>query len=480
MNTPLQKYPDPLRKSVIEGMFNALLVGGAMIFVVPFAVLLGANSLQIGFLVALPALLAAWFQLGAIRILEFYNKKRQIVIFSVFVQAFSWLAIAILPFLFKSDYVTWLIALTTIGTVIGSFGIPFWQSWMRSLTPKEIIGEYFGIRNALIGFIIFATTLICGLLLEIVPQSELLYAFIAIFLLGFAGRIISGYLFTKIDEPFEEVPKTVHTNIFHYVSQLKKNNFGHFVLYGTFMMFSISLISPFIPVYFLDGLGLSNNYFMYTVLVSAAALTSLISLPYWGRVIDKYGTTKILRTTGLLVCFYPLGLFLIRDPIQLIILQLFDGVIFSSFTFALANFIYESFPSNKIIKYAAFQSVLFGTAAFCGTILSGYLQTLPIAIGILTTPFFVMCILSMLLRMIVFTSSVWKIKEPHKKEYVSEDAIIIKTITLEPISETLRGNLSVIITATEGTLVKFKDSAKRITAGRIKKVKIIPFTKRKK
>ncbi|MEI7961349.1 MAG: MFS transporter [archaeon] len=455
----LDKYPAPLRRSILEGSFAAIMTGGAMAFLVPFAVLLGANTIQIGFLTALPAFLAAWFQLGSIRILEFYKKKKQIVFFSVFVQALSWLAIAALPFIFQSNQVTWLIAIATAGTVIGSLGMPFWQSWMRSLTPRELLGEYFGMRNAIIGFIVFLSTIVCGYLLDSAIANTLLYAFIGIFLAGFVGRLISAYLITKIEEPEEENPPKVNVNIFGYISKLKNKNFGHFILFGTLMSFSIALVAPYVSLYFLDGLGLKNNYLLYTVLISAGTLTTLISLPYWGHVIDKYGSIKLLKATGLLVCFYPLLLFLVRDPFWLICVELIDGVIYSSFNLALANFVYESFKPAQMIKYAALQAILFGTAAFAGAMLSGFLQMLPIAISFLTTPFFVICILSMILRMLSFLLTIWKVKDVRRTKYIAEDALIMRALTFVPITKFLQGNLGVVVGTTGQKISSFEKQA---------------------
>jgi len=430
-----------------------------MAFLIPFAVLLGANTIQIGFLNALPAFLAAWFQLGSIRLLEFYKKKKQIVFFSFLIQSFSWLAIAALPFIFQSDRVTWLIALVTAGTVIGSLGMPFWQSWMRKLTPKEMIGEYFGMRNAIIGFIVFLTTVVCGYFLDTTISDTLLFAFIGIFLVGFLGRLISAYYITKIEEPDDDYLPKINVNVFGYISKLRNKNFGHFILFGTLMSFSIALVAPYVSLYFLEGLGLQNNYFIYTILISAGTITTLISLPYWGHVIDKYGTIKLLKATGILVCFYPLMLFLVRDPFWLVFVELFDGVIYSSFNLALANFIYESFKPEQMVKYAALQAILFGTAAFAGAMLSGFLQMMPIAIGILTTPFFVICILSMILRMLSFISTVWKIKDVRPTKFITDDALMIRALTLAPVTKLLQGNLGMVVGATERRLSAFEQNA---------------------
>ncbi len=474
----INKYPAPLRRSVLEGMFTAIMSGGALVFIVPFAVYLGANSLQVGLISAVPALLAAWFQLGSLKLLEFYQKRSTVVIFSGIVQAISWLLIAILPFVAPTSQLSWFIALTIIGTVISSIAHPWWQSWMRSLTPKEILGEYFGFRNAIIGFVVFATTIICGFMLQVAEPSFTLYAFIGIFALGFIGKMVSAYLSSGIYEPKMESDPAERVSFWFFIEQMKKNNFGNFMLYGTLMTFAIAIITPFISLYFLKDLGLENDYFFYTILISAATLTSIVSMPYWGKIIDKHGTIRLLAATGFLACFYPVFLIFIRDPVLLIALQLFDGVAFSGFLLALYNFIYDSFEPKKLIYYSAFQLILFGTATFFGTLVGGYLLMFPLptllgalSLGyapasaalssVFTIPFFVICALSFVIRIVVYFALIWQIKDVRDTKYISQRQLVISVLTFQPIRESLYQNFSLMLAGGVKTVAVVEDELER-------------------
>ena len=121
-------YSKPLRLSIIEGMFASIMYGGAYVFVIPFAIFLGASSLQVGYLLAFPALFAALIQLGSMKLLSIYKKRKDALIVTVFLEAISWLLIAAVPFVFPESQILWLTIILTIGTVIGSIGTPLWQS----------------------------------------------------------------------------------------------------------------------------------------------------------------------------------------------------------------------------------------------------------------------------------------------------------------------------------------------------------------
>jgi MFS family permease len=463
----LKKYPNPLRLSILEGMFASIMLGAGMMFVIPFAVQLGANSIEVGLLTALPALLAAWIQLGSIKLLEIYKTRKTAITVTVFFQSISWLLIALIPLIFPSNQVFWLIIIYTAGTIVGSVCVPLWQSWMRSLTPKEIIGEYFGARNALAGTIVFLAMLISGIMLELVEPSSILIAFSAIFLASFIGRLISSIIFTKIEDTNIYLGETEKTDLFMFIKQLRKNNFGYFVLFGTLMTFAISLVGPFLSMYLLNDLGLKNDYLAYTIIISSSAIASLISMPYWGKIIDKYGTIKTLTATGLLACIYPLALVLIREPVGLTIAEFFSGVIFSGFNLCLANFIYESFEPKKIIKYGAYQSVLFGTASFAGIMLSGLAQMTPISLGIISNTFYFICTATVIIRLAIFTSLVRKISETRITKPIQSDTLVVGILTFEPIRETIFANANILLTTTEDNLkitaIKTMKLAKELT-----------------
>jgi len=448
----IKKYPPTLKLTIVEGMFTSLMTGGAATFIIPFALFLGATSQEIGFLVAFPALIAAFTQLGSLKILEVYKKRRTALTSMVLLQSISWLVIGLIPFFFKTDQVLALTIIYIVGQVIGSMGSPIWQSWMSSLVPREIIGEYFGIRNALTGIIVFVTMLLSGIALKFVEPSYTLYIFSAIFIISFFGRFIASIIFSKTQDP-ELIPEKDSTHFINFITQLRKDNFGYFVLFGSLMTFGIALIGPFFSVYLLEEIGLKNDYLTYTLIIAATTLSTLISMPYWGKIIDKYGPIKTIKVTGLLASLYPLLLIFVREPNGLIMIEVLSGIIFSGLNLCLASFIYESFKQEKIIKYAGYQAALFGIATFFGVTLSGWIQTFNPTIGILDNSFYVICVISIIVRLIVYATLVNKIKEVRETKQIKDRTLIIGVLTLEPIRTTFFSSAFSIITLTENLTI---------------------------
>lgn len=480
----INNFSKPLQLAIIESIFTSLMTGSAMVFVIPFAIYLGANSIQIGLITALPALLAAWFQLSSLKLLKFYTRKK-IVMATVFIQATTWMIIAILPFIAPFNQIGILIALTTVGTVIMSIGNPLWNSWVRKLASKEILGEYFGARNALAGVVVFLTTIICGITLDLAKPNYTLLAFFGIFSIGFIGRILALMIFAKIEDPkleYNEIEKGV--SLIEFTTHLTKTNFGNFILLGTFLTFTTAMISPYIYFHLLENLGLKNNYFVFTALISAATISSIISLPYWGRIIDKYGSAKLLKATTILSCFFPLFLIIIQDPTLLFFLQIWDGVLFSGLTLSLSNFIYETFNQKKIIQYSIFQAIFFGTATFFGTVFSGIIQINEINFFSLAVPFYSVCLIAVILRLTIASTLIWKVKDAIKAKPIKEEELVLRVLTIAPIREVFYNNTIFIITKTSTvakkieneTIKKLEKAEKKL----VKEVKLVEELTKKK
>jgi len=418
------------------------MVGAGISFIVAFAVMLGANSIEVGLLSALPALLGAWAQLFSIKILDFYKSRKKLIMAAVFFQAISWIPIMIIPFIIKENSVFWVIIFYTIGTVFGSIGAPAWQSWMKSITPQKIIGKYFGIRNSIIGAIALITMLSAGFTLNFFTQHALL-VYTGIFGVSLIGRMCSNYFFSKISEPEpekEEILPDEKTTFKEFAKDLLKTNFGYFVLFGSLMTFGLSLTGPFLSFYWLNYLGLKSNYLLYTIILGSSAVSALLSMPYWGKLIDRYGVRKILKATSYLAISFPILIILVRAPEWIILVEILNGVIFSGFNLALASFIYKFSGESRIMRYASYQAVFFGTSAFLGTIISGFIQSFEFSFWIINTSFYLVCLISIIVRFISYKSLINKIKEERAVEYIESKKIVQSILTFTPLRETVLSN----------------------------------------
>ncbi|MDD3083703.1 MAG: MFS transporter [Candidatus ainarchaeum sp.] len=421
-----------LNLSILEGFFAVILLSASISFIIPFAIYLGANSLEIGFLTAFPALFAAWLQLFSIRIIDIFKKVKKMVIFFTLIQALLFIPIMFLPFMLKQNQVFWLIIFYTLSLTLGSLAGPVWQSWMKSIVPKKIIGSFFGFRNSIVGISSFAFLLLFGFSLKVF-DAHLGIVFFGIFLMGTLGRLIGTFIFFKISEPKQKTTFEKRVRFIGFLKNIRKNKFGYFILYGSLMTFGLALTGPFISYHFLENIGLKNDYFMYTILISTAMIAAIIGMNYWGKIVNQFGSIKTLKATSMLIIFFPILYILIRTPTFLIFVQFLDGLIFSGFNLALATFVFDYSSQKKIIRFGTYQAIFFGTAIFLGAIISGFIQTIEFNFLIISNAFYLVCVISIIIRLIVFKTLFKKVSEVKQVKYIKTTKIVYSILTFEPV-----------------------------------------------
>ena len=142
-----------LRLMAWESVASAALLSlGSGGFMAAYALALGANSLQIGILAALPAI-AQIARLPAILAVERFRRRKAIGIPVLCAGHLMWIPIGAVPLLIDTPGVEAVIAVIVLLAVREIFP-PVWASnwtgWMRDLVPRQILGSYHGRRLAVV------------------------------------------------------------------------------------------------------------------------------------------------------------------------------------------------------------------------------------------------------------------------------------------------------------------------------------------
>ena len=194
-----------LKNVIMDGLTTqaiATLTGG--VFLVAFALKLGASNLIIGILAAIPPL-GQLIQIPAIYIVEKYKVRRDICIVSTAVSRSFWLLIALIPFLvFLKDPLILLIIALTINAAFSAIGGCSWNSWMRDLVPTDRMGSFFGKRMIYSSIVGIIFSLAAGIFIDywkqLYPENEL-YAYSYIFFAGFLTGMLGLYFLSQTPEP---------------------------------------------------------------------------------------------------------------------------------------------------------------------------------------------------------------------------------------------------------------------------------------
>jgi hypothetical protein len=253
-----------LRAVIKDGLTTqtmTTLTGG--VFLVAFALKLGASNFVIGLLAAIPPLLQL-IQIPSIYLVEKYRNRRSITMYTSALSRIFWLLIALIPFLFSIEVgLIFLIAALLLNSAIASISGCSWNSWMRDLVPQNQLGSFFSKRMRLATGLGIILSLIAGFYIDywsdLFPDHEL-YGYSILFFFGFLAGMLGVYFISTIPEPrmeaIEKKPKFINL----ILQPFRDSNFKNLIMFLGSWHFAINLAAPFFTVYMLQRLQLSMSF----------------------------------------------------------------------------------------------------------------------------------------------------------------------------------------------------------------------------
>jgi len=367
-----KKIRDGLKYSIYDGILWAIMFGLGENYIIPFALAIGATALQVSFISASGQLAVSVSQIIGANFIQKYKKRKKLAIFCNKIHALSWVFIFFISYITKNP--DFIIPFYFIGLASTNFAGPGWLSWMNDIVPAKLRGEFWGVRNKLIGLMQFLSICVAGILLHFFSKDfeTLMITFGVLFNLAFLARYLSIIPLGKQYEPEMAVSKkSLKFTFVIFLKKLSETNFGRFVLFSIFMTLAVNIMAPLVPVFLLKSL--KYNYFEYMVVILSAMVSSFLSMTYWGPLSDKYGNYRIIVVTAIGLPFISLGWAFFKNFYLLIFIQIFSGFIWSGFNIATLNFIFDAVKRENIPKISAYFNLLNNILAFLGSTLGGVL-----------------------------------------------------------------------------------------------------------
>ncbi|OGS37395.1 MAG: hypothetical protein A2293_10150 [Elusimicrobia bacterium RIFOXYB2_FULL_49_7] len=372
--------------SMVDGGAAGVMDGLGLRFVQPFAVAMGASNHVIGFLTAFPSLFGAFATLGTLRVMRHWTRK-QIVLAGVMAQAILWLGVILTGLLyFKLGLRTQapsygLLLIYTLLIIAGSFAGPVWNSWIKDLVPNDC-AAFFGRRSRIVGLIALTSMLLSSFFLDAVKGTHLYIGFALLFFCAFTARMVSLWALRKQYEPHFQHEESAYFTLIQFLQKMRHNNFGRFTLRAAFFMMAVQISLPFFTVYMLKDLHF--GYIQYTVIVLSASFSMMLTMPWWGKFIDKYGNLKAIKISTFVTALTPLvwlasAQFADRGPtflfFYLVGAQLLAGALWGGYELGVANFIFDAVTRQRLAICNSYFTILNATGILLGALLGGALAS---------------------------------------------------------------------------------------------------------
>ena len=387
-----------LKYSIVEGSFFAIMFGLSENYLSAMAVFMGFSALQISILNSFPQLVGAFAQLGTQSFAKLFKSVKTFVVSLAVVQSLMWLVLIYIISITNSyiAILLWSVAYYTIASIIG----PAWISWMGYLVPLRIRSNYHANRNRIIHSIIFISILLGGFILKVFNDNMIL-GFTIMFAAGSIGRLLSSYfLAKKNNEDSLDLDKSYR---FSYIVKDKTKTI--FIIYNTFIHFSVMFLGPLFTIYILRTMELS--YFVLTLCMVSWWVGNVFSSRMWGRVAKKRGNLYLLKLTTILMCILPalwISVYYFDENGRVLvslIINLLAGITFSGFGLSSFNIVYEISEKDEVIKFSSLLNCLKGIGVFVGSLIAGSIVDSSYIIEWLSTYNFTSIQLSMLISIIL-------------------------------------------------------------------------------
>jgi MFS family permease len=401
-----------LRISVWEGAVANIhisitgVVGGS-VFLTGFALLLGANSFQLGLLGALP-FIGQLFQFLGAYLEQRAGNRRQLVLVAALAGRLTWALLLALPFLsFLSGAQLPLFFLgLACSYALNGIASNAWLSWMSDLVPARQRGSYFGLRNTVGAITAMAATFLAGHALDNArAQGQETLGYALVFGVAVLAAFGAAALITRQAEPPMEPKSTVNLADM-FAGPLRDQSFRSYVLVNLGWAIAIGVASPFFNAY-----GLSTLKLSFSVLALQAIATSAVSLlfgPLIGRLQDRYGYRRVLVACIIGTLPLPWG-WVLSTPTNIFPLWLtaiFSGVFWPGINQGLINVLMERAPASYRGAALASYSAITGVGTLTAGLLGGVLATLIANTQVVIGPFQIvgmafLFVLSSLLRAVM-------------------------------------------------------------------------------
>ncbi len=369
-----------LRTVIKDGLTSQAMVTLTMgVFLVAFALQLGASNAVVGLLAAIP-FLAQLVQIPAIYLVEKVRNRKLISVYSLTVARLFWLLIGLIPFLFsvKVGLSALTIALLARSSLV-AIGSTSWNSWMRDLVPKSQLGSFFSKRMSLATALGIPLSLVAAFYLDywkkVFPASEL-YGYSILFFSGCLIGLVGIRYIAMIPEP-RMVQTNEKTRFARLLLQPFKNeNFKNLIIFLGSWNFAVNLAVPFFTVYMLKRLKLEMS-----VIITLSVISQIMSVAFfrvWGRFSDRFTNKSVLRVSGPLFIGCILAWTFTTMPERysftmplLVTIHILTGISAAGVALASGNIGLKLAPRGQATAFLSTISLINSLAAGIGSILGG-------------------------------------------------------------------------------------------------------------
>jgi MFS family permease len=369
------------RALVLDGVFSqalGVLTSGALL--VGCALALGASPAFVGILSAIP-LLAQLAHVPAIILIERVRRRKAICIGVTLAARLMLLPLLVVPLAANRELALLLLAgFLAVSCPLGAVGGCAWMSWTSDLVPRARLGRVFARRQLCANLAATVAALLGAALVdgwaEKFPEFRL-GGYCGVFALAIAAALASTWFLTRMpDVAMKAAPPASLPRLF--ARPFADRNYRRVMIFLGAWNFAVNLAMPFFTVYLVQDLGTPLT--VPIVLTVVGQLANTASLPWWGRLCDRFSNKAAIALAGPVLIFSILVWVAAAEPAphamtlpMIFAAQLLVGAAGAGLDLACGNLAYKSAPPGETTVYLGTNGLIKSLCGGCAPLAGGFL-----------------------------------------------------------------------------------------------------------
>lgn len=376
------------RYSVLNAALGAVAVALANQYVGIYAVKLGADNLQLGYLSSWPQFVSVVSILVIAGAVSRSASKQRLIAAIYLLGRLATLLLAAVPW-FPAGARVWALILSwVLVTFPTSAAGNALQSFLADVFPGSERARSFAARSSWATGVGTATILISGWLLDFLFPYPLGYQLM--FVASFLVALVETYYFLKLREPegaARAQARTAGAGLRPYWQALTHRPFLRFVLVSIPFHFTWQMAWPIFTRFQVTDLGMTNTWLSYISV--AQSFSMIVSNPWWARWADQYGNKRMLGWATLNLATAPVLMAAVANIKVQVLLNLWTGLGVAGVTLLLLNTLLEVSPPESRTVFLAVHTALVSVSAALAPLAGAFLMdTMPTrwALGLSSIP----------------------------------------------------------------------------------------------
>jgi MFS family permease len=283
-----------------------------------FALLLGANTFQIG-LLSTAAMIGASLQLLSGRLLMWFGRRKRVAGFALAVLAVLKVALAMLPLAvmwIAAQHLAWgllggLIVISAAQQVAEVMRL----SWIADIVPESERGRYLGNRHFYTQLAGSGVAIVAAWFVDwqgAISEARALVSVQTLFVIAASLSVVCIIILLRTPEPdVTTPPKARRWTI--VPEPFTDTRFRPLMVHSALWNLAAPLIAPFFNLYLVSVLGMPFG--VVAIYSFIGELSSIYSVRFWGRLIDRFGNLPVLKLCAGAKAIFPL-LWLLLHPAE--------------------------------------------------------------------------------------------------------------------------------------------------------------------